>query len=178
MEQNNYIKRIIVLFVILIVSILISGGRLYNLQIVNGEEYLKKSERRISRTVNIKAPRGEILDRYGRPLVTNRMSSRYDLTRLPGKKAKRTKSYPSLLPSASVGQRVYRHIARFKTAPFFYTYTPGENSQDEIRTVEYLRGNNWPDNTRPDELINLMCGNTQSRITCPIIRSAPSRRVL
>ena len=100
MEQNNYIKRIIVLFVILIVSILISGGRLYNLQIVNGEEYLKKSERRISRTVNIKAPRGEILDRYGRPLVTNRMSFTIRFDALTWEKAK-GQIISSLLPSAA-----------------------------------------------------------------------------
>jgi penicillin-binding protein 2 len=159
MEQNNYIKRIIVLFVILIVSILISGGRLYNLQIVNGEEYLKKSERRISRTVNIKAPRGEILDRYGRPLVTNRMSFTIRFDALTWEKSQKDKIISELI--ALCGQSGNEYIDTLpvsKTAPFFYTYTPGENSQDEIRTVEYLRGNNWPDNTRPDELINLMCG--------------------
>lgn len=47
--------------------------RLFDLQIVKGEEYKEQSEKRLVRAAPIKAPRGEIVDRYGRPLVTNRM---------------------------------------------------------------------------------------------------------
>lgn len=48
-------------------------GRLANLQIVNGEEYRRQTERRIYRTTAVAAPRGGIYDRYGRALVVNRM---------------------------------------------------------------------------------------------------------
>ncbi len=47
--------------------------RLLQLQIVQGEEFKEQSEQRLLRSVSVKPPRGEILDRYGRPLVTNRM---------------------------------------------------------------------------------------------------------
>ncbi|MBZ4645010.1 MAG: penicillin-binding protein 2 [Clostridia bacterium] len=47
--------------------------RLLQLQIVHGQEYKELSERRLLKSVSIKAPRGEIFDRYGRPLATNRM---------------------------------------------------------------------------------------------------------
>lgn len=47
--------------------------RLFSLQVVKGENYKQQSEKRLMRSVPVKAPRGEILDRYGRPLVSNRM---------------------------------------------------------------------------------------------------------
>ena len=47
--------------------------RLTKLQIVEGEDYRQQSESRLVRNMPLPAPRGEILDRYGRPLVTNRM---------------------------------------------------------------------------------------------------------
>ena len=47
--------------------------RLVGLQLVNGKEYRETSEKSLLRSVPIKAPRGEILDRYGTPLVVNDM---------------------------------------------------------------------------------------------------------
>lgn len=47
--------------------------RLFNLQIVNGEEYKEQADNRFIRAYSIKAPRGEIVDTYGRPLVSNSM---------------------------------------------------------------------------------------------------------
>ena len=46
--------------------------RLYELQIVNGEGYKNLSEQRVSLSMTEKAPRGEITDRNGKALVTNR----------------------------------------------------------------------------------------------------------
>lgn len=48
-------------------------AKLFNLQIVNGVTYREQSEKRLLRSHNITASRGEITDRYGRPLVTSRM---------------------------------------------------------------------------------------------------------
>ena len=50
---------------------------LFNLQIINGEEYREKSEKRMLRTQTITAPRGEIYDRNGVILATNKLS--YDV---------------------------------------------------------------------------------------------------
>lgn len=47
--------------------------RLYNLQITNGEQYLEVATNRLMTNVTEKAPRGEIFDRYGVPLVTNKV---------------------------------------------------------------------------------------------------------
>lgn len=60
-----YVLTAILAFLILV--------RLIHLQVVNGADYALKSESRLVRSVKVAAPRGEILDRYGRTLVTNRM---------------------------------------------------------------------------------------------------------
>ena len=53
------------------VSVLIVS-RLFNLQITNGNYYRLKSDSRTVRSVELVAPRGEILDRNGRAIVSNR----------------------------------------------------------------------------------------------------------
>ena len=45
--------------------------RLWALQVLSGPEYLKAALDNQLRTVPLEAPRGPILDRYGRPIVTN-----------------------------------------------------------------------------------------------------------
>ena len=47
--------------------------RLIKLQIVDADMYLAKSQSYLSSEEVIGAPRGKILDRYGRPIVTNRL---------------------------------------------------------------------------------------------------------
>jgi len=80
MKEASTIKRLLILCVLVLILAGTMGGKLIELQIVKGEEYAEQSERKILRSYPVKASRGEIVDRYGRPLVTNRMvfSVRFD----------------------------------------------------------------------------------------------------
>ncbi len=84
MEKGKKNRRYIALIVLVIIGALLYAMRLFNLQIVNGEKYSKMADRRAYYTTPTKAIRGEILDRYGRPLVINRMgfSVKLDKTKL------------------------------------------------------------------------------------------------
>ncbi len=73
MEESKLKKRCTALYVLVGILVAVTVGRLFYLQIVQGENYRAISDSRLARNIPIKAPRGEILDRYGRPLVTNRM---------------------------------------------------------------------------------------------------------
>ena len=64
--------RFVFMIVCLVLACFALFFRLFDLQVINGEEYNEQSRRRTSATVTEKAPRGEILDRNGEPLVTNR----------------------------------------------------------------------------------------------------------
>lgn len=78
MEGNLFPRRVRNLLLILAVLLVAFIWVLYNLQIVHGLEYLEKSKRKIANTETVEAARGEILDRYGRVLVSNRTS--YNVT--------------------------------------------------------------------------------------------------
>ena len=57
---------------IAVVALIIFGAilfRLWFLQVLSGEQFLQKANANRVRTLPIPAPRGEILDRYGRPIA-------------------------------------------------------------------------------------------------------------
>ena len=59
----------VVLLAIVLTSL---GATLYDLQINNGEEYYAQSQRKIAETETVEAGRGQILDRNGRVLVSDK----------------------------------------------------------------------------------------------------------
>lgn len=63
--------RVIFLVVIIVVALILSLVRLMKLQIVQGKEYLSQSVKRTIGTQKITAPRGEIVDVNGNPIVKN-----------------------------------------------------------------------------------------------------------
>lgn len=70
-------NRILILQIILIIISIVFICRLFWLQVINGEEYRKKSSSKLLRTTKVEAPRGEIDDRNGVVLATNRLG--YDV---------------------------------------------------------------------------------------------------
>lgn len=70
-NKTKLLHRLIALFVVLALFCGVSAAGLYSLQIINGEAYRLQAERHLTSTNVVSAARGEILDRYGRPLVTN-----------------------------------------------------------------------------------------------------------
>ncbi len=77
--NNNIIKksRLITLAAVLLVLLVVYVVSLYKLQIVEGRKYYEESKNSVITTETVIAARGNILDRYGRLLVTN--TSSYDL---------------------------------------------------------------------------------------------------
>lgn len=71
-NKTKLFRRIMGLVVILVLGCGISIYGLFDLQIKNGADYKEISERRLTTNLTVTASRGEILDRYGRPLVTNK----------------------------------------------------------------------------------------------------------
>ena len=62
-----------VLSLVLVIALIFYAAKIYSVQIVNAEEYTDKNDGAASvRTAVLKAPRGEILDCYGRQIAVNR----------------------------------------------------------------------------------------------------------
>lgn len=70
-NKTQLLRRLLVLGCLLLLCFGLAGGQLVQLQLVNGESYLRRSAQFLTTTSTVSAARGEILDRYGRPLVTN-----------------------------------------------------------------------------------------------------------
>jgi len=72
MLKKTVITRTTILMALVLAVCLSIFVRLYDLQIINGPSNVTRSERKFTYSYSVSATRGEILDRYGRPLVTNR----------------------------------------------------------------------------------------------------------
>lgn len=70
MNDSRY--RFLVLKIVMCIMLLAITVRLFNMQIIDGEAYLETATSRLSTSVINKAARGEILDKYGNVLVTNK----------------------------------------------------------------------------------------------------------
>ena len=98
MDNRQFLTRSRVVLLSLMAVLLAFVGVLYNLQVVNGAKFLEQSTRKIANTEAVQAARGEILDRYGRVLVTNRASYQVSLnTALMGTVAERNETILELL---------------------------------------------------------------------------------
>ena len=67
-----------------IISVLMCAAilyKLFDLQLVKGNGYREIADNRLSANIVVKAPRGEIFDRYGTPLVTNKVGYRLMIQR-------------------------------------------------------------------------------------------------
>lgn len=81
MKNKFFRDRYSILSFLIIVMILIVSYKLFSLQIVNAVYYKQESERKLLRINTVKAPRGEILDRFGKVLANNRPGFTVEITK-------------------------------------------------------------------------------------------------
>ena len=79
--SNVLENRELVLSFILVVISIIFIFQLFNLQIINGASYREQAENKIVRTETVSASRGEIYDRNGVLLATNKLTYNLELYR-------------------------------------------------------------------------------------------------
>ena len=71
LNKPQLLRRLLALCGLLLLCSGVALSQLFQLQILNGEKYVRRSAEFLTTTSTVSAARGEILDRYGRPLVTN-----------------------------------------------------------------------------------------------------------
>ena len=96
--------------------------RLWYLQVLSGDNYVAAARENRVREIKVQAPRGEIVDRHGQPLVENRHSLSIKLSpdKLPRKRADRVKLYRKLAKLVNLNpRRLTRRVEReLKALPF------------------------------------------------------------
>lgn len=123
MEGRQFNRRTLAVAAVLAAMLAVFIGVLYNLQILHVEDYRAMSVVKIDNRVTVEGARGELLDRYGRELVTNRAVYRITLnTRLMGDESERN---PNLMELINIcredGLSWSDSFPVSDTAPFTYT---------------------------------------------------------
>lgn len=142
-------------------------GVLYNLQVVHGGYYLEQSTRKIANTETVQAARGEILDRYGRVLVSNRASYQVSLdTSLMGDIQGRNTTLLKLLAVCrEQGVAWTDTLCISGEAPFSYTQArpfetlsaDGTESPSQLaRLVESLKLKDLPENPTAGQMVDAL----------------------
>ena len=72
MDRDLFERRLTVVLVVVGALLLALAVRLWQIQILQGEYFLRLAEENRIRITSIVAPRGLIKDRHGRPLILNR----------------------------------------------------------------------------------------------------------
>ena len=79
--EERYRKRCVLMFGAMVAAFVLIFGRLWVLQVLEGEEYWRASTENIIQDVNISPPRGRIIDTHGVTLADNRPS--FDVYLIP-----------------------------------------------------------------------------------------------
>jgi penicillin-binding protein 2 len=138
MEGTKLYFRVSLLALMLLSFVFISGGRLYNMQIINGDQYQQQSARKITRSYTVPASRGEILDRYGRPLVVNRLSYTLTLDASVMKKTGTNDIIGRLITACEKENQAYSDTLPITAAPP-YALSDNLSTQQKSRYDRFLK---------------------------------------
>ena len=155
--ENKYIKtdRLVILSILLLIILCIYFIFLYKLQIIEGEAYSEKSANSLASLQTVEAARGNIMDRYGRSLVTNSQSYNIVLNE--------TELFNQDDPNAAIlnlvnyvrsrGEEYIDELPITTSPPF--TYTEMTNGQ-KTALKAYLKDKDLDENTSAVELLSYM----------------------
>lgn len=136
-EKQKHKGRVFLLVGVIIAVFVVFALRLMKYQIVDAEKYREMAQGNYTSTQSIDAARGEMLDRYGRPLAVNQVS--YDVmineAYLPNK-MRNTVIERIILLMESEGQSWIDTLPISTTEPFaFLTETESQKRQlEQIKT--------------------------------------------
>ena len=151
MENRNLKGRLILIYCILAAFTVLCVARLFDLQIVNGDEYKEMAENRLVRAYTIKAPRGEMMDRYGIPLVTNSMGYYISIQSLDSEDSVLNDTIAKLIEICNADNVEYFDDFPVSDAPYEFNF--GEETTEK-KISEWKKKNKLEKFETPEEIIN------------------------
>ncbi len=147
--KKDMFSRLGIIITIAILFLLAMIFRLFSLQIVNGEEYAQASIKRTVKTVPLKAERGEILDRYGRVIVSSQITYNLEISQYQkNKKWVNDTVYNLILLMEKENQEFMENLP-ISELPYSYTLP-----EEEVRA--YLLKMNLPEDLTAQECITAL----------------------
>lgn len=145
MNENRDI-RVIILNCIMVIVGIIFLVQLINLQVVNGEKYRLEVQQRVVRKRQVSAPRGEILDRYGEILATNREGFNIMLYKTSLDNDVRNKMLLELVQVLNKWETTYRDTFPILVNPFSF------DLEDEASVLKWKKRNNFEESLTAEEI--------------------------
>jgi penicillin-binding protein 2 len=145
--------RLIAMTVLVVALAFIMGLRLASLQFSEGAAPEPESLRTVSRSVSVPATRGEIFDRYGRALVTNKLAYNVSVDRAAlFRGGLQAEVISRLIRAADVSGVAYEQtLLPVTLPPFAYT----EMTPDQKEYLDHYRlKKDWPDGLSATELMD------------------------
>lgn len=113
--------------------------RLFDLQIINGETYRKNSEDKLYLSSKITAPRGDILDRYGNVLVTNRTGYSIRVTKGNFKDKEVYEFIYMLVKMVGDKFEAANNLPITDEAPYKFSFNGKDDTENENLKVKWLK---------------------------------------
>ena len=148
MDPKQFRRRALAVAVLLALMVAGMGATLYDLQINNGADYYEQSQRRVAETQTVESARGQILDRNGQVLVSNRVVYQVtldtslmkdeDKDAVTAAGSRRNDTLLALIEAARAeGVEWTDNLPISKTEPFTFTtdtpyYTTSVNEEGEV----------------------------------------------
>ena len=149
MDRKNFQFRLYTVVAVMALLFLLFTAVLWDLQIIHGPDYLQQSTKRIAQLETVDAVRGEIVDRNGRVLVTNRSTYQVTLNESAmGEEAERNANLLELLEICrSEGVTWTDTFPVSQTAPYVFTLDQATNTQKNA-FASLMESMKWTDPAR------------------------------
>ena len=145
MNTKQFHRRVWAIVLLLALMVTGMGATLYDLQINNGDNFLRQTQKKIAETQSVPAARGNLYDRNGQVLVSNRVIYQVTLDMSLMKEEERCGILLSLIEAARTeGVEWTDNLPITRTAPFRFTtdnpYFAVSQDEDgnEVKTLTRL----------------------------------------
>lgn len=154
MDDKQLKKRSVILYVLIVLLALMAISRLFSLQIIEGANYREISDSRLARNIPVKAPRGEILDRYGRALVTNREGYTVAIAKInDDKNALNRVVFNMATLFSSKGMEYDDSFPISQTAPFVFQFSGSDEEAKQKAKDTFLADRKYPADISAEEVL-------------------------
>lgn len=159
--MTAYRGRMVFIITVIAVAASVLIARLFDLQVINGEEYTKQSLKRVTATVTEKAPRGEIMDRNGKVLVSNREGYSVLLQKTISTNAELNKKLLGILNVLAKYGYDYNDSFPISYAPYEFDFTDdnGDGSTEDEKEKWFSERKKISSNMTPDSIMAYYCKN-------------------
>ena len=157
MERKTYYFRLAAVMILFLAATALLTLKLLDIQVVNGREIRQEAERTVVRKEAVDASRGEIYDRNGVKLVSNKtaFNIRFDYFLWQEEEGSRViDDTLSILAKYGISYSDTLPITKY---PYRYTYAGESGTAAQTRMEAFLEENDWPKTLSAADAMEKLC---------------------